>query len=170
MKLVKKIVTCSYDANIAIAERIAATKTDDTGVNQNQEDTGFLAVTLDGDNSVTHPTPKVKLAGDGDAVYGALATINTQSNTCGVITEGIVPMRAVYSYQANGTRNTALVADDLNEGVVGDGSGKIRRGGQTLTGSPPTAASYTDGTGRGLTVGKTGEILWVDLSTNANVL
>ena len=170
MKLVEKMITCSYDS-----ARAASLTTGTTAVSANQEDTGFLAVTLDGDNNDKNdPTPKVKLVASGDEVYGAVATINPNNQTVGVITKGIVPFRADVSYNSPGvTRQTELVASDVGIGVAGSADGRVTRGGVALTGGPPpTASSYTDGTGRGTSIGRLSSgshhILWVDLSINVN--
>ena len=167
------MVTCSYDSAQAASFTSGA-----TAVRSNQENTGFLAVTLDEDNdNKSDPTPKVRLvSSEADAVYGAVATINPQSGTVGVITKGIVPFKADTSY--TGTllaRETTLIASDIDKGVSGSANGKVQRGGVALTGGPPpTAANYTtaDGKGRGLTISRnssgSNHILWVDLSTNVN--
>lgn len=170
MKLVKKIVSCTYDSSI--------TATGTNGVNNNQEDTGYLAVYVDvgdttnaqtiaaTDNVTTAPVPKVKLATAGEAIYGAVATINTASGRCGVITEGIVPFKAEGSRDGNDML-VALDSNDIGKGVMGAANGRVTRAGKT--GSSPSV-TYTDGTGRGLTVGRGTNLLWVDLSTNNNTV
>ena len=79
MKLGQEITTCRYDSSIT-----------QTRVNDNQEDTGYLAVSVipgdatdaqsiaDTDNDTGLPVPRVKLADTtADPIYGALATIST---------------------------------------------------------------------------------------------
>ena len=175
MQLIKKIINCSYDSSIE------DTNATGTGVSQNQEDTGYLAVSLidptADDNTTSAPVPKVRLATNLQAVYGAIATINTATGRCGVITQGIVPFKAQTSYTGTATRESALSAAEVGKGVMGAPNGKVQRAGVTLTGDPPTAANYTSeaGKGRGLTIGKdrqgtSNDILWVDLSNNVNAV
>ena len=170
MKIVEQMVTCSYAAT-----HDDAFTTDATAVRLNQENTGFLAVTLDGDNPVTSPTPKVRLvSSETDAVYGAVATINPQSRTVGVITKGIVPFKADPDLDANAVRLGSLAAVDIDKGVAGSANGKVQRGGVAIATGPPRTANYTtaDGKGRGLTISRnssgSNHVLWVDLSTNVN--
>ena len=175
MKLVEKIVTCSYNASRA-SDRIQATDSsaNATGVNQNQENTGFLAVTLDGDNEATNPTPRVKLAAAGEAIYSALATINTATQRCGVITKGVVPFKADVSRTSADIPQPSLLASDIGVGVAGSANGKVRRAGYSsqagVNPGDPRTATYAAGTGRGLTVGRDTGILWVDLSFNNNAI
>ena len=151
MKLGQKLVTCSYNPCRA-TDTIEATDTsaNATGVNQNQENTGYLAVTLDGDNQATNPTPRVKLASAaGEYIYGVVATINAATGRCGVITDGIVPIKK--------TGNS--VAGDLGFGILGGANGRVGIAGAGL--------------GRGTIVGRvsdTSPILWVDLDVNANAV
>lgn len=147
MKLGQEIVSCTYDSGSATDLA--------TAVRANQEDTGYLAVTLDGDNIDTTPVPHVKLvSAAGEYIYGALATINTASERCGVLTTGIVPLK---KDGANpGARASATA--DIGVGI---------KGGGTTNGKVVAAAA---GQGRGTTIGRTGEILWVDLDVDANTV
>ena len=143
MKLGQQIVNCEYDSSVTQAR-----------VNANQENTGFLAVTLV-DTETTSPVPEVRLtAAASEAIYGVLATINTASQRCGVITGGIVPVR----------KNAASVTGDIGKGLasVAPGSGNADVG--------KVEASSTAGGGRGTIVGRTGELLWVDLDVNVNAV
>lgn len=169
MKVVKQIVNCSYDSTVTSAL-----------VNANQEDTGFLAVyinpAVDNDvgaatNAADPAVPRVSLATTGTQVYGALATLNTATERCGVITKGIVPLKAT------GERDTATGAPEtrgingasIGYGVTGSATNGYVRRADTQAGA---AGSYTytnTGAGNGLIVGRNGStIAWVDLSTNAN--
>ena len=143
MKVGLPIINCKYTA------ANAASFTDATGgVAANQEDTGYLAVSLDGDNTTTGFVPQVKLADtDTESVYGVAATINPRSRTVGVIVGGIVPVR----YQ------TAPVTGDIGQGIRPDGG----TAGRAKSGSAA-------GNGRGTVVGRTGNIAFVDLDVNTN--
>ena len=144
MKLGQELTTCAYDSSITQAR-----------VNDNQEDTGFLAVTVI-DSTRTNPTPTVRLtAAASEPIYGVVATFNAASQRCGVITSGIVPVR----------KNGASEATDIALGIA-----------SVAAGSPPNDigkvdVSATAGGGRGTVVGRTtGEILWVDLDVDANAV
>ena len=145
MKVGQEITTCQYDSATI----------NQTVVNTNQENTGYLAVSVvpggTTDNATGLPVPLVTLSADGNIVYGALATINTATGRCGVITSGIVPFR----------KSGASVAGDLTKGVVGTSNA-----GQVV-------GDATAGNGRGTVVGRvsnTSPILWVDLDANNNAI
>ena len=147
MKVGQDIVSC-----------IVGTGITRSAVDDNQEDTGFLAVSLDGDNAdLNTPEPKVKLA-DGTAnetVYGALATFNSATNRCGVIVSGIVPMKKA------GTSPTITEAADIGKGVIPD---------STTNGIVGTGGA---GLGRGTVVGRVANdnrLIWVDLDVDVNAV
>lgn len=169
MKVVKTIVNCSYDSTVTAAL-----------VNANQEDTGFLAVyinpAVDNDvgatsNAADPAVPRVSLATNGTEVYGALATLNTATERCGVITKGIVPLKATGERDAaTGAPETrGINGDSIGYGVTGSTTAGYVRRADAQAGTAPSF-TYTDtGQGSGVIVGRNGStIAWVDLSTNAN--
>lgn len=164
MKLGQEIISCAYvsTGDRAITEAL---------VNANQENTGYLAVTIaeadahiaaDTDNVTNTPTPKVQLLDRADPaqvtagtiddvylrVYGALATINTATGRCGVITKGIVPFIS----------HTGTAASDIGKGIMApDASDHTIPPGHAVA-----AAAAGDGTGT--VIGRRGsDLWWVDL-------
>ena len=149
MKLGQEITTCRHNSSITQAR-----------VNDNQEDTGYLAVSVipgddtdaqsiaDTDNDTGLPVPRVKLADTAaEQIYGVLATINTATGRCGVITKGIVPVR----------KSAATVGGDIAKGILAGSTGQV-----TVPG--------TAGLGTGTIVARTGSILWVDLDVASNAV
>ena len=144
MKIGQQITTCRFDGTVT-----------QEVVNNNQETTGYLAVSLVGDNPQTSPLPYVKLS-DAAAgqVYGALATFNEATQRCGVITSGIVPIK----------KNGNSVAADITKGIVPI---------TTTTNRGEVAVASTDGNGRGTVVNRGGDssvVLWVDLDVDTNAV
>ena len=144
MKIGQQITTCAYDSTVTQAV-----------VNDNQETTGYLAVSLVGDNAQTSPVPLVKLS-DAAAgqVYGALATINIRTQRCGVITSGIVPFK----------KSAVTAAGDIAKGIVPI---------TTTTNRGEVSVAATDGNGRGTVVNRGGDtsvVLWVDLDVDTNAV
>ena len=140
MKVGQHIVNCAYTGMTAAEVQ--------SNVNDNQENTGYLAVTIKvgADNDTAVPVPQVQLAtttSGEERVYGALATFNAASNRVGVITRGVVPFRSI---------PTADVAASIGKGVVG---------GHASNGQ--VAAGTAGGDGTGVIVGRGTDILWVDL-------
>ena len=153
MKVGQNIVTCTYDSTVTQSD-----------VNANQEDTGYLAVSVvlydatdpasiaRTDVTSSSPTPHVGLADNSGAtkngqVYGALATINPASGVCGVITTGVVPFR----------KTGASVAADVGFGIAAGGT----NGQVAVVGA---------GLGRGQVVARGGNRLFVDLDANVNAV
>lgn len=166
MKVGQEIVSCAYvdTGDRAITQAL---------VDDNQENTGYLAVTIavedsfhaaDSDNVTTTPVPKVQLMDRLDPanvspgtppatandsylrVYGALATINTASGRCGVITKGIVPFK----------KGAASAPGDIGTGLIPP----VPTNHNWTTG---TVNAGTGGDGTGTVIGRSGNILWVDL-------
>lgn len=134
MKVGQEIVSCKYVTS-PDADAITQAK-----VNANQETTGYLAVTCVADNETTDPTPNVQLtSATNTRVYGVVATFNPATQRCGVIRTGVVPIR----------KNAASAAGDMGTGVLGAANGQVDAG--------------TSGDGTGVVVGRSGNILWVDL-------
>lgn len=162
MKLGQEMVTCAYISASGSPRAVTQAL-----VNANQENTGYLAVTIaeadthlaaDTDNVTTVPVPKVQLLDKIDTtvspaveedkylrVYGALATFNAATGRCGVITKGIVPFR----------KGEASAATDIGKGIMAP-TDHAQAAGRV---GVPSAA----GDGTGTVVGRSGEILWVDL-------
>ena len=140
MKIGQKIVTCRYDSSVTQAK-----------VNANQENTGYFAVSLVGDNNFNHPVPEVKLSSNvADQIYGAVATFDSANQRCGVITTGIVPIK----------KDGNSAAGDLTRGIV------------PTTTEGKVALATTAGNGRGTVVNRvdSSEILWVDLDVDNNAV
>ena len=168
MRVGQEITSCAY---VSSGPRsITAAK-----VNANQEDTGYLAVTVaeydtfqttDTDNETNVPVPKVQLLDRLDPantggltptandnylrVYGAVVSINEATGRCGVITTGIVPFRS-YDGGGSGSIGTGVTAPR-----TGDHASPV---GYTTSGS--------SGDGRGTVIGYHTDSgiarLWVDL-------
>ena len=136
MKIGSQIITCSYDSTIT-----------DAVARANTETTGYAAVSLVlADNESTAPVPQVKLAATAtESVYGALITVNTATQRCGVATGGIIPIR----------KNAGYALGDIGMGVK-----------PTTTAGQVEASSVSDG--RGTVVAGSGNILFVDLDVNAS--
>ena len=149
MKLVDNVVSCAYTGMTAAEIQ--------TNVNNNQEGTGFLAVTIaegdatdqtsiaNTDNVTAFPVPRVRLASaNTDVIYGALATVNTNTQRCGVITSGIVPFR----------KSAASVGGDIARGISGAANGQVTVLGANL--------------GTGTVVARDGNRVFVDLDVANN--
>ena len=150
MKLANDIVSCLYDS----------TDINQTVVNNNQENTGYLAVSVvpvdtsdmasiaRTDNESAVPVPRVKLADTAtEQIYGVLATINEASERCGVITTGIVPVR----------KSAVTTGTDISRGITAGSAGQV---------NVPASA----GLGTGTIVARTGSILFVDLDVASNAV
>ena len=146
MKVLGSVANCAYDGSVTKAL-----------VDANQENTGFLAAILR-DSNVNEPRPNVGLTGVAAtdlAVYGAVMTINTGSERCGVATSGIVPF----------VKDGAAASGDIGGGVIGvDGSSDTTKLGKV-------AALANKGTGVVVAyynpTGATDGILYVDLDRQA---
>ena len=148
MKLGQQIVTCEVSDSVADATITQAI------VNANQENTGYLAVTLV-DNETTSPVPSVRLTNAAsEAIYGVVATFNGASQRCGVITGGVVPVRKM----------GAGATVDIGKGMLTVAAGGSNENIGKVEGQA------TAGAGRGTIVGYTGEVLWVDLDVNVNAV
>ena len=149
MKLGQEIVSCTYDSAIT-----------QTLVNSNQETTGYLAVAIaNPGTNLNTPVPHVILADNTDdggspkqytanpRVYGALATINTGTQRCGVITKGIVPFN----------KGAISATTDIGFGIL-------------AASTDGTVNVTTAGLGRGQVVARGGNRLFVDLDTDVNAV
>ena len=150
MQFLDNIITCKYETSTFTAANIETI--------QNSNDTnGYLAVSnaVDGtvDNVTGAPEPNVTLAADGGVVYGAVVTVNTATQRCGVLRSGIVPFRGA-----------------ANSGVGDLGSQPIGIKGSGGNGTVAASGATTEGTG--LLVGRVGDtspVLWVDLDKASHV-
>ena len=144
MKIGSQIISCTYD------NTTAASAITDAVLKANTEANGYAAVTIvpggTTDNVTGTPVPKVKLAvASGELIYGALMTLNTATQRCGVATGGIIPFK-----RSGG----ASVPADIGVGIAGDTGGTVVAAGA--------------GQGRGVTVARNGGVVLVDLDVNAN--
>lgn len=110
-------------------------------------------------NVVSQVAPLVGVARSGVAtnIYGALETVNTETQRCGVLTEGVVIFRKT---GAGGPEVGATT--DIGKPVQ---VAPARTGGGTPTDNHGTVvASTTTGIGKGIILSYTGNYLLVDLS------
>lgn len=148
MEVREVIINCGYDTTTFT--RAPATNPTIPEIRKGNNRDGYLVASVSASvaNSTSTPVPKVKLTAAGEQIYGAIATVNTSSETTGIITGGIVPLKVV--------SGTTPAAANIGFGVIGAAGGFV-----------DAAAA---GAGRGTIVGYTGQIFWVDLDVNANDL
>ena len=148
MQFLDKIITCKYDDSF--------TDTIVDAIQNTSDKTGYLGVQAVqdsiADNATGAPEPLVGVP-SGDAIlYGAVVTVNTATQRCGVLTSGIVPFN-----KGSNTANTDL--DNQPVGVKCTANGNVA----------PSAATLQ---GTGLLIGRGGDsssVLWVDLDKDPAV-
>lgn len=146
MKIGSQIITCAYDATIYDASVSPVVNP----IRTFTEEGGYAAVALTAADSTGAPVPSVKLAATGEKIYGALISVNTATQRCGVATGGVIPFR----------KNAVTDSTDLsavNRGVIPSSTA-----GQVIIGA-------ADGAGRGTVVARGGDsstALFVDLDVD----
>ena len=170
--ILDNIQSCQYDATIANANGVlgkvktAESTRRDVDVTPIQEGTSgrkvYTAVellpgsTTQQATAVSQATPLVGVIQENAAarqVYGALETVNAETQRCGVLTDGIVVLRQEHTSDVAGTTTTvgrSIVGPPVNT-TMGDDDGTV------------AIAGGTD-LGKGIIISYVGRYLLVDLS------
>ncbi len=103
------------------------------------------------------PLVRVALEGAGTNIYGALETINTKTQRCGVLTSGVVVFRKTAATgAADGV--TGDIGKSVEKAPANTNSGEMGFNNGTV------AVSATTGVGKGIILSYVGPYLLVDLS------
>ena len=148
MQFTQNIINCKYDGTFTPANIALVQDSNDT--------TGYRAVSIASSAAADNTggvEPLVGLTADGGTVYGAVVTINTATQRCGVLRSGVVPFN----------KGAATVAADLDAAPAGikgvGGAGIVGSTGTTKEGTGTIIA-------RG---GDTSNVLFVDLDVSSAI-
>lgn len=150
MQFTENIINCKYTTASFTADNV-------TAIQNSSDKTGYLAVSLASSGTVDNVggvEPLVQLTPDAGKVYGAVVTVNTATQRCGVLRSGVVPFN-------KGAATVIADLDNAPAGIIGAGGNGI------------VNVVDTSGEGTGTVVARSGDttnVLYVDLDVSSAIV